>query len=191
VGSTTFVSKITGGTAPFTCNWNFGDDTAALADCNSTHTYTKAGHFSVTVTVTDSVGSTGSKTKIVNVQSAPTIKKLSFDDQVDWGSTVSFKVTVSNPSSLTVIATVTIDIFRGDGGNFVARLTATATIAPHGTATLTLAFVPTATAAEYDFHASLSYSASLGSFNDQPLTVTGTSSVKTGSFDIQSPNNGE
>jgi PKD repeat protein len=191
VGSTTFASKITGGTPPFTCTWNFGDLTPTETGCNPTHTYTSSGNFTVTLYVVDSAGSTGSATKVVNVQPAPTITSFKFDNQVDWASTVGFRVTVTNPSSLTVNATVTIDIYHSSAGVFVARLTATATIAPHGTATLTLSFRPAPTAAEYTFQANLTYSASLGTFNGQSLTVTGSNSTTTGSFDVQSPTSGQ
>src|SRR5437660_330700 len=55
-----FSATVTGGTPPYVSfSWNFGDGSALGSSNTPTHAYTAAGTFSVTVTVTDSAGKTG------------------------------------------------------------------------------------------------------------------------------------
>lgn len=49
-----FTASATGGTAPFTYSWNFGDGSATSGVQDPSHTYTKPGTFTATVKVTDS-----------------------------------------------------------------------------------------------------------------------------------------
>src|SRR5205807_7731070 len=49
----TFTATTTGGTAPYTISWNFGDG-AVGSGATTTHTYTTAQSFTVTETATDS-----------------------------------------------------------------------------------------------------------------------------------------
>jgi PKD repeat protein len=60
-GVYTFSVSVTGGTSPYTYSWNFGDSsTSTLAA--PTHSYSKVGAYTVSVTVTDSASSKASKT---------------------------------------------------------------------------------------------------------------------------------
>ena len=63
----TFTSTPSGGTAPFTYDWNFGDGTAHATTQNASHTYSTAGGFMTTLTVTDALGHTAVKTWAVGV----------------------------------------------------------------------------------------------------------------------------
>jgi PKD repeat protein len=49
-----FTGSATGGTAPYAYSWNFGDGTAPSAAQSPSHTYTTAGNYTATLTVTDS-----------------------------------------------------------------------------------------------------------------------------------------
>src|SRR5207245_10303862 len=51
-----FTGTAVGGTAPYTYSWNFGDGGSATG-LTATHSYTTAGTFTTTLTVTDSPGS--------------------------------------------------------------------------------------------------------------------------------------
>jgi PKD repeat protein len=52
-----FTGSVSGGTAPYTYAWSFGDGTSAASQ-NPSHTYTTAGKFSVVLTVTDGAAHT-------------------------------------------------------------------------------------------------------------------------------------
>ncbi len=190
VGNTTFVSQISGGTAPFTCTWNFGDGTPVATGCNPFHVYIASGSFSATLTVTDSTGATGSMTHTVTVESNPRFihGKLSWKHHMSVNTVQQFNAKIGNPTTFTVTVTVTIDIFT-DTGVFVTRLTASTTLAP-GTINTNFApcpglcFTPTAVA-KYHFTATVTYSATIPtglSSGPATTTVTGSDGSKGGSF---------
>ena len=56
---------------------NFGDGSAAVAGPKATHTYNKAGVYTVTATVTDNAGLNSTATKTVNIANLPPVAKLS------------------------------------------------------------------------------------------------------------------
>jgi len=59
-----------GGTAPYTYSWSFGDGSAVSANQNPTHTFAQAGTYSAVLTVTDSASATAQATPItINVSS--------------------------------------------------------------------------------------------------------------------------
>lgn len=70
--ATSFTDETTGGTKPYSYNWNFGDSSSNSTSQNPTHTYANVGTYSVTNNVTDSTSPTplvNSITKTVNVNS--------------------------------------------------------------------------------------------------------------------------
>ncbi len=56
-----FTGSASGGTTPYTWAWTFGDGGTAVVQ-NPTHTYTTAGTYNVTLTVTDAVAGTATDT---------------------------------------------------------------------------------------------------------------------------------
>jgi len=64
-----FTAAATGGTAPYSYSWSFGDGTSATG-ASPTHTYSKVGPYTVTVTATDSNGATSSSTQQVTVSAS-------------------------------------------------------------------------------------------------------------------------
>ena len=52
-------------------SWDFGDGTVGPTTMGANHTYTKAGNYNVTLTITDNEGLTDTETKIVSVKEAP------------------------------------------------------------------------------------------------------------------------
>ncbi|OLE75249.1 hypothetical protein AUG19_06020 [archaeon 13_1_20CM_2_54_9] len=57
----------------FSYSWNFGDNTAPETGAIRTHTYSQAGNYTVTITVTDDNGTTSSAARVVKVSAlAPT-----------------------------------------------------------------------------------------------------------------------
>ncbi|MEE1929738.1 PQQ-dependent sugar dehydrogenase [Streptomyces sp. TRM 70351] len=79
--------------------WDFGDGGTSTA-ANPSHTYTRDGQYTATLTVTDATGRTGTASVRITVgNTAPTVElKLPHDGQiVDFGSAVPFEVEVSDP----------------------------------------------------------------------------------------------
>ena len=63
-----------GGTAPFTYSWTFGDGTTASGSLNPSHTYANPGTDTATVTVTDANNLSSSSSVVVTVNdAAPTV----------------------------------------------------------------------------------------------------------------------
>jgi PKD repeat protein len=67
-----FTDKTTGGNAPYTYEWNFGDGTGNYTTQNVDHQFTAAGTYTVTLTVTDSVGGVSVYSTTVTVAAATT-----------------------------------------------------------------------------------------------------------------------
>ena len=67
--SVSFTTTVSGGVSPYTYAWTFGDGGTSTAQ-NPTHSYVTVGSYTPKVTVTDSVGDTGSATASVSVSTA-------------------------------------------------------------------------------------------------------------------------
>jgi len=66
-----FTGSATGGTSPYSYTWDFGDGASSNMK-NPTHTYSQAGDFTATLTVTDSKNNNDTKSIIINaVNTAP------------------------------------------------------------------------------------------------------------------------
>ncbi len=63
----TFTGGASGGTAPYTFNWSFGDGSPDGAGATLSHTYATVGNYTATVTATDSVGATSEAAVQVSV----------------------------------------------------------------------------------------------------------------------------
>jgi PKD repeat protein len=62
-----FKCSIIGGLEPYSYNWNFGDDTISDTE-NPTHVYENPGVYTVTLTVTDSLGTTSKDILEINIE---------------------------------------------------------------------------------------------------------------------------
>ncbi len=126
--SVSFTSLITGGTAPFTYAWSFGDGGSSTM-ANPTHTYNSPGGYAVILNVTDAQGSTcmSIDSVFVNFCSA------NFSYQTGSNGAVSF-TNLSNPLNG---AFIYMSWNFGDG-NFSNAISPTHTYAAAGSYTVTL-----------------------------------------------------
>jgi PKD repeat protein len=65
----TFTGSATGGTAPYSYSWNFGDDQASTSQ-NPFHAYTSEGDYTATLTVTDNKGANAVESQVITVTKA-------------------------------------------------------------------------------------------------------------------------
>jgi PKD repeat protein len=86
--SVSFTSSVSGGTAPYTYAWDFGDGSTSAA-ASPSHTYSAAGSFTVKLTVTDSSSPPMSQSASHDVSVSPVTGQPDF--------TIS-----ANPTSLTM-----------------------------------------------------------------------------------------
>ncbi len=69
--SVNFSTNVTGGAAPFTYAWDFGDSSTTGSGASVSHTYTAIGTYNVVVTVTDQTSATATANVTVTVKPVP------------------------------------------------------------------------------------------------------------------------
>ncbi|HZR54325.1 MAG TPA: PKD domain-containing protein [Streptosporangiaceae bacterium] len=101
--SVSFTGSATGGTAPYSYSWNFGDGSSSTAQ-NPSHTYSSAGTFTATLTVTDSSSpaKTATATATVTVSAvgnplAATASAVPTSGQIPLGVAFTGTATGGNP----------------------------------------------------------------------------------------------
>ncbi len=96
----TFSATPTGGTAPYSYMWNFGDGSAATTSAPS-HKFATAGTFSVSLTITDAAGLSVTNATSVTIASVPaplTVSASSNPGGALVGQTFNFVATASGGS---------------------------------------------------------------------------------------------
>src|SRR5215204_4794394 len=103
-----FAANASGGTGPYTVNWNFGDDSEESEEESVVHTFTEAGNYTVTLTATDSTGETATDTLEVAVEESST------DGEPPATESLAAEIT-SNTTSGNAPATFTFDANASGG----------------------------------------------------------------------------
>ena len=116
----TFTNTTTGG--PFTSFvWDFGDSSPTASGATTSHVYTAAGPYTVTLTVVATSGVTADKATPINVAVAPPVAAFTFAPVASPARTMTF----SNTSTGSPFTTVTWDF--GDGSATASGATVTHT----------------------------------------------------------------
>src|SRR5215218_4703210 len=98
-----FAADASGGTGPYTVNWNFGDDSEESDEQTVSHTFTEAGNYTVTLTVTDSEDQTASDTLELTVEESS--EEPATDEEPPATESLAAEIT-SNATSGNAPATV-------------------------------------------------------------------------------------
>lgn len=109
-----FTASASGGVAPYSFIWSFGDGTSAIGN-NVTHTYSSPGAYNVTMTLTDSIGSTSKTSSLVTVQSSgPPVVTVSSPtpNPASTGATVNLSFGISSSTNVTGVS-----VNWGDGSS--------------------------------------------------------------------------
>lgn len=161
--------------ATLTYDWNWGDGTAHGTGATATHIYGSAATYAVTLTVTDSLGSTAASTSNVTVTHAAPVAAFT-------GSSTGYTVTVNGAgSSASDGASLTYDWNWGDGSPDGSGAAASHTYTSGGSKTVILTVTDSLGATATATHAiATSHSAPAASFTATEtalnLAVDGTSS---------------
>ena len=150
-----FTSSVSGGKAPYSYAWNFGDGIAST-EAMPTHVYENSGTYTVTLTVTDANDQTETKTKTVTVSTTDTSEveitnvdgglllraTINSEEPVDWSIDVDGTVLFGGHASGTTQAnTETVKLpFTFGLGSVDITITA-GSVQEHYTATMIGPFV--------------------------------------------------
>src|SRR5271157_3828864 len=113
--SVTFAGSASGGAAPYTYSWNFGDNSTG-SGATPSHTYKDNGTYTATLSVTDSSAQSGSSFVVVTVGDVPPTVRLSGPSSGTVGASLSFTATATDPSPVNQAAGFTYNWNFGDGG---------------------------------------------------------------------------
>jgi len=105
----------TGGTAPFTYTWNFGDGTNQTGSLNPSHTYANPGSYTATVNVTDANQLTSTSSVVVTVNDVAPTASLSGPSSGTAGTSLSFTASATDVSPAVQAAGFTYAWNFGDG----------------------------------------------------------------------------
>jgi hypothetical protein len=144
----TFAGSVTGGTAPLTYSWTFGDNGTANGTLTPTHTYVNKGSYTATLTVTDALSRSSQASATVTVNDvSPTAKITGIPSSATVGTAITLGNTVTSPSPLDTAAGFTYAwSVTKNGAAFASGAAANFTFTPDSVAT----FVVTLTATDKD-----------------------------------------
>ncbi len=105
----------TGGTAPFTYSWSFGDGTTQTGSLNPSHTYQNPGSYTASVSVTDANKLTSSSAVVVTVNDVAPTASLAGPSSGTVGTSLTYTATATDVSPAVQAAGFTYAWNFGDG----------------------------------------------------------------------------
>lgn len=108
------------------CNWDFGDGqtSGAIANCTSSnsripHTYSSAGSYTATLSVTDKDGAAASDAVVINVNKTPTIINYTGDEAVEPGQNLILRAKLIETQNFQPLSGKTVE-FSFEGNTYTA-----------------------------------------------------------------------
>jgi PKD repeat protein len=145
-----FAGTVQGGTAPYAETWAFGDGTTASGTLTPSHTYTRDGTYSVTLTVTDAAGGSSTSTTTATVAEVPPAAAITgapASGHSPEGTAVTLGSSVTDPDPAGQAAGFTYRwTVTKNGSPFATGTSSGITFTPDDTGT----YVATLTAADND-----------------------------------------
>src|SRR5262249_26452731 len=113
--SDSFSGSATGGLAPYSYNWSYGDGTTGSGTATPSHTYADNGTFTATLRVTDAQGSTSQASATVIVNNVAPTASISGPTTGAAGMALTFSATATDPSPVDTSAGFKYAWDFGDG----------------------------------------------------------------------------
>ena len=111
----TFAGSVSGGVAPYSYFWNFGDGSTTTGSLTPTHTYAYNGSYTAFLLVTDATGATSDSTSVVTLPDAVPTVVLTGAPVGTVNSPVTFMASVPDPSAVDSSTDFTYNWNFGDG----------------------------------------------------------------------------
>ena len=112
----TFAGAVSGGIAPYTYGWTFGDGGTSSGSVTPSHVYANPGNYTATLTVTDALGDIGTSSVLVSVNDVPPTVSLTAPAAGEAGYSESFTASATDISPADQAFGFTYSWSFGDGG---------------------------------------------------------------------------
>src|SRR5262249_44091702 len=113
--SVSFAGTASGGTAPLSYRWDFGDGSSASGTLTPSHTYADNGTYTAILNVTDAAGLVAQDTAVVTVANVAPTASAGGPYHATPGSAVSFSGRATDPSTVDTAAGFSYAWDFGDG----------------------------------------------------------------------------
>ncbi len=133
----TFAGTVSGGTAPYSYGWTFGDGATSSGSPTPSHVYANPGTYTATLTAQDNFGDVGTSSVLVTVNDVAPSVTLTAPTSGEAGVSESFSASATDISPAVQAAGFTYSWVFGDGGTATGA-SPSHTFAVGGTYTVTV-----------------------------------------------------